>query len=126
MSSLPRVPMHISDRILSELVDFGRERYPTEACGMLLPEPWKGSQVIELPNRSLEGHDSYTIWPDDVELALGEWAHSVDQFAREAVGVWHTHPSGLIGPSRRDMRTRLAGVAYLVVSLGEKPTPVWF
>jgi proteasome lid subunit RPN8/RPN11 len=93
---------------------------------MLLPEPWNGSQVIELPNRSLNGSNSYTIWPDDVEVALGEWAHRVDQIAREAVGVWHTHPSGLIGPSRLDMQKRIDGVAYLVVSLGEKPVPTWF
>lgn len=93
---------------------------------MLLPEPYKGSQVVELPNRSLEANTSYVIWPDDVEVALGEWAHMVDSAARDAVSVWHTHPSGLVGPSRRDMRSRLAGISYLVVALGDKPTPTWF
>lgn len=130
MTSLPempnRVPIHITDEILQEIFEIGLRRHPIEACGMLLPVDYKGSQVVELPNRSLEASSSYVIWSDDVEVALGEWAHQVDATTRDAVSVWHTHPSGLVGPSRRDMRSRLPGISYLVVALGERPIPTWF
>lgn len=33
--------------------------------------------------------------------------------------VWHTHPRGLIGPSSEDLRYRVKGVEYLVVTLTE-------
>lgn len=35
----------------------------------------------------------------------------------EDVIVWHTHPSGFVGPSRGDMQNRVEGLKYLVVSL---------
>jgi len=126
VTSLPGVPVHLSETIVDDIYSIGLMRYPIEACGMLLPEPLNGSQVIELPNRSLDGQSAYVIWPDDVEVALGEWAHSVDRIARESVSVWHTHPSGLIGPSRLDMRRRIKGVSYLVVAMQQPPVPTWF
>jgi proteasome lid subunit RPN8/RPN11 len=122
-------PIHLSEQILSEITRLGLSRYPVEACGVLLPAPFRGSSVIELPNRSLQPQDEYIIWPDDIEVAIGDWAHSVDELARNSVAVWHTHPRGNIGPSRGDMRKRLTGVAYLVVSLdidGRTATPTWF
>jgi proteasome lid subunit RPN8/RPN11 len=31
--------------------------------------------------------------------------------------VWHTHPSGNIGPSKGDMDTKIEGFQYLVVTM---------
>lgn len=131
MSSSPKLggmpPLHLSEALLAEIEEIGRRRLPSEACGLLLPEPLHRSQVVELPNRSLTPHDSYTIWPDDIEVAIGAWAHSVGEAARNAVAIWHTHPRGNVGPSRGDMRQRLDGVPYLVVALtGDQAIPTWF
>jgi proteasome lid subunit RPN8/RPN11 len=119
--------IHLSEKLLWQLDKIATDRLPNEACGVLLPLPWNGSQIIELPNRSLRPHDEYVIWPDDVEVALGEWAHSVDHEARDAVAVWHTHPAGNIGPSPGDLKKRIDGAAYLVLAYtGEAWIPTWF
>jgi len=77
--------------------------------------------VRELPNRALEA-DSYRIEPTDIQLAL-EGLEEV-----EDVAVWHTHPSGLIGPSQRDMVNRPpADIWMLVVSLlPDGAVATWF
>ena len=34
--------------------------------------------------------------------------------------LWHSHPSGLVGPSRGDMREKVSeGLTYMVVAVGE-------
>lgn len=120
-------PLHLTEALLAELEEIGRRRAPTEACGLLLPVPRGHSYVVELPNRSLRPQDEYRIWPDDIEVAIGEWAHSVSEAARNAVAIWHTHPQGNIGPSRGDMSKRLEGVPYLVLALMDDQTvPTWF
>lgn len=41
--------------------------------------------------------------------------------------VWHTHPSGLIGPSPTDMEWKVEGMEYLVVTVTEDgPVPARF
>lgn len=120
--------IHLSEKLLEKINRIGQDRLPNEACGLLLPSDWHGEQVIELPNRSLRPHDEYIIWPDDVEVAIGEWAHQVDHDARNAVAVWHTHPAGNIGPSPGDLAKRIEGAAYLVVAYQGDGSwiPTWF
>lgn len=125
LGGMPQI--FLSEKILAEIEQIGRQRLPIEACGVLLPSDWRNSQVVELPNRSLTPHNEYVIWPDDLEVAIGEWAHKVDHQARDAVAVWHTHPSGNVGPSRLDMQKRIEGAAYLVVAIQDDAAiPTWF
>lgn len=79
------------------------------------------SFVKELPNRSLEPH-TYRVDSADILLAL----EGLDDV--EEVAVWHTHPSGLVGPSRLDMVQRPPeGIFMVVVALTEDgPIPAWF
>jgi proteasome lid subunit RPN8/RPN11 len=126
---MPHVEIHLSEKILAEIVDLGLLRYPMEACGVLLPPPTHYSQVIELPNRSKNGHDSYEIWPADVRVAIENWAKSVDEDQRNRIAIWHTHPQGNVGPSRGDLHNRIEGATYLVVALDITTglgTPSWF
>lgn len=82
---------------------------------------------MELPNRSLGGTDSYAISTADIRLELHEWAQDKDPAELNKMAVWHTHPAGNIGPSKRDMHYRDPEVSYLVVALTEKgPIPTWF
>jgi proteasome lid subunit RPN8/RPN11 len=73
--------------------------------------------VIELPNRSMRPRDSYELHGSDIVLALEHWFESVDQATRDGICIWHTHPSGNVGPSRGDLDHKLGDLSYLVVSL---------
>jgi proteasome lid subunit RPN8/RPN11 len=69
------------------------------------------SWVHELTNRAENPYDSYSIDPQTIKDLVAdpeEWS---------SVLVWHTHPGGHVGPSQGDMRARIAGLRYLVVSL---------
>jgi proteasome lid subunit RPN8/RPN11 len=61
--------------------------------------------------------DSYEIRGGDLLLELAEWLESVDETAKNSMVIWHTHPSGSIGPSRGDLTHKLQGLTYMVVSI---------
>lgn len=125
------VKVHLDDRHVAEIHRIGMLRYPSEACGVFLPTPRRyqliESQVVEIPNRSLNAEIEYVMTPEDVRMAIEDWARAATSEERNAVSVWHTHPGGGIGPSKLDMARKLRGGTYLVVALTpEGPVPVWF
>lgn len=88
--------------------------------------PWRKADgtisfVKELPNRSLEP-GSYRIEPSDLRLVL-EGLEDV-----EDVAIWHTHPSGHIGASQRDLEYRPdPNIWMLVVAItAAGPVATWF
>lgn len=94
---------------------------------MLLDIAWRKpngqmSWVKELPNRSTDGPGTYRVEAADIRLVM-EGLEEV-----EDVAVWHTHPSGFIGPSQGDMQNRPDSNIYMVViSLTENgPVASWF
>lgn len=94
---------------------------------MLLDMPWRKadgsvSWVKELPNRSTDGAGTYRVDAGDIRIVL-EGLEEV-----EDVAVWHTHPSGFIGPSQGDMRNRPdSGIYMVVIALTEQgPIASWF
>ena len=109
----------LTDNLMQQIANIGRERVPAEACGVLLPEPYAGSQVWEMPNRSKTPHDSFEMLGSDIVLSLEGWFAGKDDDEVKEVVIWHTHPRGNIGPSRYDMRNRLEGHHHLVISLTE-------
>jgi proteasome lid subunit RPN8/RPN11 len=101
------------DVVIPRIIEIGMQRIPNEACGLVIPnfdippDQW----VHELTNRSPDPTNSYDLDPRTVASLIED---------REVWGdilVWHTHPSGHIGPSRRDWEHRITGVKYLVVAL---------
>lgn len=78
--------------------------------------------MIELPNRSLDGEGTYRVNPEDIQLALENLEEVED------VAIWHTHPSGFIGPSKLDMENRPKPDIYMVVIALTDNGPVasWF
>jgi proteasome lid subunit RPN8/RPN11 len=110
--AIVRVPFSI-DIIVPKIIEFGMQRLPNEACGVVIPDlnipasEW----VRELNNRSPDPLNSYQIDPKTVAAIL------LDPEVWEDVLIWHTHPSGHVGPSRDDMRRRDPRLKYLVVSL---------
>jgi proteasome lid subunit RPN8/RPN11 len=114
----------LTPALLAEVVRIGRNRAPNEACGILLPPPGDTyrfrshhRQVIELPNRSLSPRDSYEILGTDIVQELIEWLENVEPSDHDNMVIWHTHPSGSVGPSRGDLDHKIGDFTYLVVSI---------
>ena len=106
--------VHFSvDVIIPRIVEIGMLRLPNEACGVVIPdlnlpaEEW----VHELANRSPDPTNSFKIDPTTVNDLL------VSPELWDDVLIWHTHPSGHIGPSKGDLAQRHPKLKYLVVAL---------
>jgi proteasome lid subunit RPN8/RPN11 len=101
------------DVILPKIIEIGMARLPNEACGLVVPdldEP-AAQWVHELQNRSKDPLNSYAIDPMTI------YDLRSDRETWSSVLVWHTHPSGHVGPSQQDWDDRLPDVKYLVVAL---------
>lgn len=112
--------MILEPRVVNTIAEIGRQRAPKEACGLLLPTPINGVQVIELPNYSDNPEDSFEMKGQDMFRAL-EMAFQGD-FPAELVAsltAWHTHPKGNLGPSPFDMHNKPAHLKSLVVTLDD-------
>lgn len=131
LGGMPRITL--TSEILNELARITTLRMPSEACGVLLPTPrsarlGSASQVVELPNRSMDAGHAYAINGEDVQLEIEDWAKTASEAHRDGIALWHSHPSGFIGPSQGDLEDRLEGIAYLVVCFNEHNQfiPSWF
>jgi proteasome lid subunit RPN8/RPN11 len=107
-----KIPFSL-DVVVPKILEFGMLRYPYEACGVIVPDLNMPADlwVTELKNRSLDPLNSYKIDPETIATLL------VDPDVWEDVLIWHTHPSGHIGPSEGDMKQRDVRLKYLVVAL---------
>lgn len=115
MSNAAELVALLDDVVEYEMTQVAKLRAPSEACGLLVdvPPPGRQSRCIELPNRSLEHHDSALIHTTDIRQALEDWE------GRWAA-IWHSHPSGNIGPSQGDMQCRsksMPDLGYLVIAI---------
>lgn len=109
------------DVVIPKIIEIGMLRLPYEACGVVIPDLDQtcDTWVHELANRSEDPLNSYRIDPQTISSLL------VDPDVWSDVLVWHTHPSGYIGPSQGDMKQRDPRLRYLVVSL-PRGEPVLF
>jgi proteasome lid subunit RPN8/RPN11 len=121
-------PTIIDPATLRELGRIGDLRRPNEACGVLLPFPWRGKRIWEMPNRADRPHDSFSINSSDIVMTLQDWVDENEGVAMwEDIVLWHTHPNGAIGPSRIDLDNRISDCGNLVVTLTDDgPTATWF
>lgn len=120
MPALPGMSMTrpwVSPEIVDRVLRYGRAEEPREACGIITPD----SVVVKLPNSSESPTNSYVISTEDLVNALQEYvdrvgAHPAD-LPTDAFIVWHTHPSGQVGPSKGDMQTKIGNFQYLVITM---------
>lgn len=115
--------------VVNQIAEIGRQRAPHEACGLLLPTPINGRQIIELPNHSSSPTDSFEMLGEDMLKAL-EMTFQGD-FPEDLIPsltAWHTHPKGNLGPSPFDMMNKPAHLKSLVVSLEDSggARATWF
>lgn len=107
---------------VAEIVRLGTLRAPSEACGILLTRADGGARIAEVPNRAAEPYANVLMLNEDIQDALlevvGDPACYPGNLTRELV-VWHTHPGGLVGPSKVDMewKRKLGSTRCLVITL---------
>lgn len=107
----------VSPEIVDQVLKLAEAEEPNEACGVITPD----SKVMQLPNSSPSPHNSFVIAPEDLVNAIQDFVARSEcdprSLTREHFIIWHSHPSGLVGPSRGDMTHRFAGFQYVVISL---------
>ena len=107
----------VSPEIVDRVLQIGRAEEPKETCGVITPD----SKVVQLPNCSPSPNTSYEIASEDLVNALEAYVErsgcDPQQLTRAHFIIWHTHPGGVVGPGPGDLRVRLEGFQYLVVSL---------
>lgn len=107
------------DMIAQQVTD----KLPEEAVGLLWEQPGVGVGVIALDNISEDPEHSYAISTAEMIRAF-EVESGRDILSAISEGcsltLWHSHPSGQVGPSRGDMREKLEGLQYMVVSVTEQ------
>lgn len=109
---------------LKEMARLGRERSPNEACGLLLPTPFKGKRVWEMPNRS-KYPGQFEMWPADIEVALSPWFEDPSNHGLgDDIVMWHTHPSGNAGPSDVDLENKVPHLANLIIAVSDEERPI--
>lgn len=110
------LPSHALDMIAQHIAD----SLPKEAVGLLWEQPGTLAGCIPLRNASDDPEHSYAVATAEMIEAF-ERASGRDILSAISEGcsltLWHSHPSGQVGPSRGDMREKLEGLQYMVVSV---------
>lgn len=87
--------------------------------GLLLPD----ETVVELQNQSINPEDTFSLDRQQLIDALA----GVEEESLRYCCLWHSHPSGGIGPSRTDMQQKTPFEYHLVLTLVEDEiTLTWY
>lgn len=105
--------------LIQEIVLRGLANLPNEACGVAIEFP-SDYLVFELENESLEPENSTVLATTQIIATVPD--DILTSISPEQMIIWHTHPSGGVGPSKLDMLNRAkdgvgAKVRYLTVAL---------
>lgn len=106
-----------ADRIVDIIARAGDK----EAVGLLWRGPGEPEIVVELYNMSHQPESSYVVHVDSMVRAFAD-AYGGDKDELMALDwshltLWHSHPSGLVGPSRKDMQSKLPDLRYMVIAM---------
>lgn len=109
--------IHLEGPVLGQLRRLAIEASPQEAVGLIL----SNGRVVSLPNRSSTPETNFEFARSDLADQLGV------EKALEEVVLWHSHPSGGVGPSRTDMTQKTPLRYHLVVTIvGDDIVPSWY
>jgi proteasome lid subunit RPN8/RPN11 len=96
---------------------------PREAVGLLWEAPAQPAGWVPLRNTSFEPESSYAVnvgeLMDEFQLATGRDIISSMNDEGFMLTLWHSHPSGQVGPSRGDLREKHDGLTYMVIAVDE-------
>lgn len=109
--------MFIPPEAVDEIMKLGNQAMPQEACGVLILK-FPRHFVRPLTNTSPTPEKAYEVNNQELVETLVDLIEAENiVFAREDVIIWHTHPSGHVGPSRGDIAAKEPTLNYLVVAL---------
>ena len=116
-TSTVRVPRKLRE----QLVRWAGERYPSEACGLLIGRRERARTVVvdvaEARNlNTAHAGARYELDPAD-QLAAEEVARSR---GLDVVGIWHSHPDHPARPSETDRIHAWSGWSYAIVSVNAR------
>jgi proteasome lid subunit RPN8/RPN11 len=117
----------ISQETWRVLTREAEQRWPNEACGLLLTrldsERLHGDarwlEAICVENRA--GKTRGSNW---YEIDSRDWLRierDADARGHQVVGVWHSHPTGDPSPSRVDAERAFPGLLYLILGMEKVP-----
>lgn len=107
----------MSPEHLELILKWGLEAQPSETCGLIVRLP--GQDLIRrLGNRAEDPTKEYLIDNNELVATLADVIETTGHgVAKDQVTIWHTHPSGYIGPSAGDIESKVPELHYLVVAL---------
>jgi len=113
----------IEGKLLEAIQSIALNERPNEAVGLILPD----DEVVQLENFSDTPDKAFAIRSTALSSMLKSHGWSVTQETLEKTTIWHSHPNGGVGPSIRDLRSRVFPFSFLVVSIqGEELTFSWY
>jgi proteasome lid subunit RPN8/RPN11 len=100
----------LSQQVRQALVKRARQAFPNEVCGFIMnsADPDTDQFVFDVPNVSKRPLNSWLMDPEYQTVAF--------QNEENIFGIWHTHPSGLAGPSDTDLRYMIPGQRFFVAT----------
>lgn len=97
---------------LDQIVQWGLAEAPKEVCGILFQ-----NQVSRLPNHAAEDGEYEVLGIDIVAAVKVMCGSSRDEVDPSEITIWHTHPSGMVGPSAGDLENKNELFRFVVISL---------
>lgn len=102
----------LNDQMMTTLEAFIYEELPYEAVGLILPN----NTILKLQNESTE-LSGFQIRSQAIKDHLSHHNMEVTKEVLEGTTLWHSHPSGGVGPSRIDMRNKIPHMSHLVITV---------
>lgn len=114
--------MEILPSDVQQIAQIGMEAGYLETCGVLLTRSDGGPRIKQVENKAEQPVIQVYMESDDFMDALLDLVENPRTYPgniSEELVVWHTHPGGLVGPSKQDMEWRqsLGDTRCLVVTI---------
>lgn len=103
--------LNLKSAAIEALASYARENSPNEAVGIIDGV----GKVFLLTNLSKSPHNGFEVSKNEI---LNLFTTGQAQWP-ELSTLWHSHPSGLVGPSRIDMKQKTVFKYHLVITLLE-------
>lgn len=112
----------IEGRVEASLITLMKDALPNEVGGIIVRE----REVKVLTNHSEHPHNEFLFYLSDLKAATLSFNVPLDRVEEDVI-LWHTHPAGLVGPSRKDMQNRTPLKHHLVLTLVDDTlVPTWY
>ncbi|SDB14477.1 Proteasome lid subunit RPN8/RPN11, contains Jab1/MPN metalloenzyme (JAMM) motif [Pseudobutyrivibrio sp. YE44] len=110
----------VADSLCKRLVRSVEEKYPREACGIILGKLLENNTIVITNYVSVENSDSefdqdrhYTINP----LKLYSYENTFAKDGNEIIGFYHSHPDAIAYLSEEDKKYMIPEQLYLILEV---------